>query len=143
MSGKPKRRRASHAPRVDAALRKADAVELRRKGWSFERIAKEVGVSISTAHRYITSELEKVAAETAEAAEQVRQLELERLDRALAAVFQRVDDGDDKAIATMLRLQERRAKLLGLDTPDRHEVTVSDMSPDEIARSLLLGSGRG
>ena len=52
-----------------------------------------------------------------EPAEEVRELMLERLDAALRAVWPRVLEADDGAINSLLRIEARRAKLLGLDAP--------------------------
>jgi hypothetical protein len=39
-----------------------------------------------------------------------------RLDAALVAIWPDIEAGDCKAIETMLKIEERRAKLLGLDS---------------------------
>jgi len=59
-------------------------------------------------------------------------LELERLDVMLLALWRRVQNGDERAIDRALKIEERRAKLLGLDAPIR-AVTLEDIER-EIAR---------
>lgn len=54
---------------------------------------------------------------TREPAEMVRLQELELLDSMARAVMTRAMKGEDKAINTLLRIQERRSRYLGLDTP--------------------------
>jgi hypothetical protein len=54
-----------------------------------------------------------------EPADEVRQLELLRLDRYLSAIAEKVDSGDLKAIDRALKIMERRSKLLGLDAPQK------------------------
>ena len=64
-------------------------------------------------------------------------MELDRLDVALDALADRIEQGDDRAVATMLRIQERRAKLLGLDSPDRQQVEVTGIDPRELLAAKL------
>ena len=67
-----------NAPRVDAAQRDAQALELRAAGATYRQIAQRLGVSVSTAHECVTRGLDRTRREPAE---QLRELELERLDR--------------------------------------------------------------
>lgn len=115
---------------------------MRRRGKSYPKIAEALGVSVGTAHRDVTIELARLAKECSEEAEAIRQIELERLDDALDAISDRIEQGDDRAVATMLRIQERRAKLLGLDSPDRQQVEVTGIDPRELlAQKLGRDSG--
>lgn len=133
---------AARAPDADAASLRLEALALRRRGRSYRKIADELGVSLTTAHRYVTTELERLAKECGEEAAIVRQMELDRLDVALDALADRIEQGDDRAVATMLRIQERRAKLLGLDSPDRQQVEVTGIDPRELlAQKLGRDSG--
>jgi hypothetical protein len=59
-----------------------------------------------------------------EPADEVRKQELDRIDRLQVAVWNRALKGDDKAINTVLRLMERRARLLGLDAAQRVQAEV-------------------
>ena len=81
----------------------------------------------------------KVLAETAqEAADEVRALELARLDALLAALWPQ--QGEPAVVDRVLRIMERRAKLLGLDAPTRvdavldiYEVTIGGRGDDNPA----------
>jgi len=102
--------------RLLAAKKQVKALELRVEGRSFRQIALELKYKgPSGAHKAVDAALERTIREPAE---QVRQLELERLDKLqikpwkLATVI-----GDPKATASVLKIMERRAKLLGLDAP--------------------------
>jgi len=57
-----------------------------------------------------------------EPAEQVRALELERLDLMLVAVWPSALGGDIAAQQQVLRLMDRRARYLGLDAPQRIDI---------------------
>jgi len=62
-------------------------------------------------------------------------LELKRLDTALNAIFERVQDGNLEAVDRLLRIMERRAKYLGLDAPTRFNAKFDDL------RRLVEGAG--
>ncbi|MEU0157945.1 hypothetical protein ABZ154_03630 [Streptomyces sp. NPDC006261] len=130
---------------LTTAQRDAHAAELRAKGWTYRRIAAELGWK-QGADAY--NAVQRVLKETVrEAGEDVRTLELERLDRLEAAaneVLEREhvtvsngrvvslnemplpDDGPVlAAIDRLLKIQERRAKLLGLDAPTKQNISIS------------------
>ncbi|MEV6081122.1 hypothetical protein AB0L80_39430 [Streptomyces sp. NPDC052069] len=130
---------------LTTAQRAAQAAELRSKGWTYPRIAAELGYG-HRADAY--NAVKKVLEDTVrEAGENVRALELERLDRLEAAaneVLEREhvtvsngrvidlngaplpDDGPVlAAIDRLLKIQERRARLLGLDAPTKQAISIS------------------
>jgi hypothetical protein len=93
--------------------REQKAVDLHKAGFTLERIAEQLGYAdVSGPWRAIDRYYERIKAR---ADAHKRAVELERLDRLQVAVWNRALKGDDRAIATVLRLMERRAKLLGLD----------------------------
>jgi hypothetical protein len=133
------------APRVDAAERDAAALDLRAAGLSIRQVARELGCSSTTAHRRVVRGLDRTLREPAD---RVRALELHRLDQLQArattvlgarhvvmqggrvVVDQQGQPYPDHgpalaAIAALLRIAERRAKLLGLDAPTSAKVDVS------------------
>lgn len=106
--------------RVEAAEKQARALELRKAGASFAQIAQALGYqNRGAAYKAVHAGIEKILREPAEA---VIELELARLDEMLRAIWQRVLQGDDKAIRRALDIMERRAKYLGLDAPVRIDV---------------------
>jgi hypothetical protein len=142
------------------------ALEYRRRGLSYEQIAVQMGWrSVSSAYGAVQRALADGARE---AAEEVRAIEAARLDdltRVLTRIMATrhyvvsvgsgrivrhpdtgeplVDDGPVMhAVAGLLRISERRAKLLGLDAPTRHEVITLGHIDAEIAR-LEAELGRG
>lgn len=147
---------------VDTAQRDARAAELRRDGANYQEIADRLGFSDRSRARQAVERA--LAATVAEPAAELRALELARLDemwRHAWAVLKRehvahsngrvvhldgkplVDDGPVlNAIDRLLRIQERRAKLLGLDAPTRVESITIDQIESEISRlSAELGVG--
>jgi hypothetical protein len=140
--------------RIAATARQAEAVRLRANGQTFDEIGQALGITKQAAFKLVTRALE---ATLREPASQVRVIDLERLDQlqveALAVLRRthyvvqggkivRGDDGeplvDDaptlQAIATIVRLMERRARLLGLDAAQKHEVLTLDTIDAEIRR---------
>jgi AcrR family transcriptional regulator len=120
------------------------ALELRRKGKSYPDIADELGVSLSTAYRYVNNELERLARERKLEGEKVLELEIARLDRITEAIAERVEAGSLDHVETFLKVMDRRAKLLGLNAATMHKVEVEDKRalPDaelyKKTRALLL-----
>ena len=109
--------------RIESAEKKRQALELRKQGVGYQAIADRLGYSsIASAHKAVQSAL---AAITKPAAEEVRDMEVERLDGMLFAISGQVRNGHLGAIDRALRIQERRAKLEGLDAPKESAVNVT------------------
>jgi hypothetical protein len=107
---------------VLAREREVQALELRKAGATYEAIGAKLGMTAQGAHAVVKRVLERMSAETDEAAAEVRRLELERLDTAVLAIASQVKRGNLGAIDRWLRISESRRKLLGIDAPNKHEV---------------------
>ncbi|MDD3072034.1 MAG: hypothetical protein PHX88_12665 [Methanoculleus horonobensis] len=108
--------------RIEAKERSLKALELRKKGYRYEAIAKKLGyTSRGTAHKAVMRELELLAQECQEEAAKVRDLELQRLDDLFLAAWKAIAGGSESAIDRALRVSESRRKLLGLDAAEKHE----------------------
>ena len=127
-----------YTPTLAGAQTRADALTLRSRGMTYQQIADHLGISKGSAHEAVQKGLAEIVAEPAAA---VRELELVRLDtlyQAATGVLEREhvtvsngrvvtlegeplpDDGPVlQAVDRLLRISERRAKLLGLDAPSR------------------------
>ena len=119
--------------------REAECLRLRRGGLTLDEIAKRVGyASISSVHDALQRANARIIAENVEA---IRELEKDRLDLIQAANWSNAMQGDIQAGALILRVMDRRAKLLGLDMPVRiqQEVTVwnGDANLDREIQSLI------
>ena len=96
-----------------AKWRKARCVELALAGHSYEEIALEVGYqNRGTAWRAVQ---ESLNSRIAEAVEEYRELELARLDALQAAHWPQAVAGSVRSADLVLRVIDRRIKLLGLD----------------------------
>lgn len=157
MAGRPRKGSPEH---VNIAMRRGDAMRMRRDGYSYPEIALALGYRT---YRAAMQDVSRGMVEyVGEPANEVRVLELARLDemwQAAIGVMRRphvtVSDGrvvkvadalgvetpllDDepilKAIDKLLKIQDRRSRLLGLDAPTRVEV-ISDAAIDDEIRRL-------
>ena len=93
--------------------REARAVQLALARRSYDDIAKELGfANRSGAWKSVHRALKR---EVVEGARDLRDVEMARLDALQAAYWSRAVDGDVKAATIVLRVIERRSRLLGLD----------------------------
>ena len=111
--------------KLRTAKLEAECLRLRLNGLTHREIAARLGIAPSTAYKRVRHALDDVNRQNAEEAENLRTLEMLRLDELQNALWEKAVDGDDKAIGRILMIMERRAKLLGLDAPRRREVQVS------------------
>ena len=110
--------------RTKAKKRRLRAFELRKRGYPYRTIAQTLGVDVSAAFGYIRTELRKLAERTQEHAVELRELELQRLEDAAAAISERVYRGELEAIDRWVRISESRRRLLGLDQATSLEAVV-------------------
>lgn len=145
---------------LTTAQRDAEAARLRTQGWTYQRIADRLDFKQrADAYNAVKRVLD---ATVREAGEDIRALELERLDRLEAAaneVLEREhvtvsngrvvvlhetplpDDGPVlAAIDRLLKIQERRARLLGLDAPTKQNISIG---PDRLATLEALAEELG
>ena len=100
-----------------------EVIALRRAGYTFDDIAQRLKYSNpSGAWQAYQRALKRTLVEAG--TEELRQTELDRLDRLQAAVWNEAMTGNPRAIETALKILDRRAKYLGLDAPIKQEVKV-------------------
>jgi hypothetical protein len=101
----------------------AQALELRRAGNGYEDIAEKLGIGKSSAHRMVEAAMAGARAQIEASVDELRADELSRLDGMLAKLWPKVtDDPDVAVIDRIIKIGERRAKLLGLDAPVRTSI---------------------
>lgn len=126
--------------RLEAIENQRKALELRKAGVTFVVIAEQLGYrGPSGAYRAVMSALKRTLQEPAD---EVRTLELERLDALLLALWAQAKQGQQGAVDRVLKVMERRAKLLGLDAPTKTDVRIQDLD-DAIERELARVAGTG
>lgn len=146
-------------PSIESAKRDAEAARLRAEGKTYDFISDTLKFGgKGNARRAVQRALVAVVQE---AGDELRALEVERMNRLLDTAWQImerphyahsagrlilmeddqgkahpvVDDAPSlMAMDRILKIMERRAKLLGLDAPVRHEVLTIDAIDQELAR---------
>jgi len=91
------------------------AWELRLGGWSHNDIALKLGLSRVTITELLTQARKEVQEHAVASATEERKEAAERLDQLLRSVWTQAKEGDLKAVSTVLSIEDRRAKLNGLD----------------------------
>jgi anti-sigma factor RsiW len=145
--GRRKKAVRATARSIESAERTARALELRKGGATYAMIGEDLGVSEARAHQIVNDALTAIVAEPAE---KVRKLEIERIDHMLSVAWATATNAMSevttvdassldmilKAQAGVLKLMERRAKLTGLDAPEK----VEEVGPPAQSRETVLAS---
>ena len=105
---------------AEADARRLKALDLRLAGASYRQIGAQLGVSHTQASKDVKAMLREMATEPAA---EVRQQELTRLDKLMLAHWPTAIRGDIRATTMVLQIMDRRARLLGLDAPQRIDIT--------------------
>ena len=101
--------------RAVAAVKRATVVEAMADGATYEEAAKLAGYATrSGAYRAFWKAID---GREADAVDQHRMLEVQRLDALQVAAWDKAMGGDVKAILAVIRLVEHRSQLLGVDRP--------------------------
>lgn len=125
------------AKRTDGERLALGLVILQRhlKGKSMRTIESELGIPLATCQRYKERALASLQMPTVEEA---RREELERLEAIITAIWPSVESGDKDAIASYMKVSERKAKMLGWDKPIEINQTVTEISQQEMELKALL-----
>ncbi|MFC8339274.1 hypothetical protein ACFUJX_20000 [Streptomyces rubiginosohelvolus] len=150
---------------AETAARRAKLLALRRQGIRFDdpRIMGLGYASAAAARKDLTRALQNHHDEEAAEAKVYRQQENERLDALLEAIWDKAttpspvfnkdreivaEEIDLRAVDTVIKLIERRAKLNGLDMPVKAELSGPDGGPMQLGPvgeeelALLMSIGR-
>lgn len=103
-------------------LRALKAYDLRITGMSYRNIGSELNVSHQTAFTDVLAVMEEIREETRKEARHYRDLDLKRLDELQGAAWPKAIEGNQQAILNVMRIMERRAKLLGIDAPIKVDI---------------------
>lgn len=106
--------------RIVARERRAEALKLRKAGATYAQIAEAVGyASAQVAHESVMVALRDLVPK--EDVEAVREMELGRLDSLWQLHWKDAAAGNREATDKLLKIMDRRARLLGLDKPQQHQ----------------------
>lgn len=131
--------------KMRAAERRRRALSLRKAGMSVHEIADALGIQrakVRTVRKILDEALREVTIEAGAA--EVLQLELARLDEATKTVFLILRDpqaGYDqklRSIDRLLAIMARRAKYLGLDSPEKIQM---DMTTEHVETKAVVIAG--
>ncbi len=103
--------------KVGSALLRQQILELRLTGMTVRDIARTVHRGPTRVHQILVSALEELAATNAETTDNIVKLELERLDKMVESMW--LARAAPEVASALLKVMERRAKLLGLDKPTK------------------------
>ncbi len=131
------------------AERRKMALALRIQGGSYRQIAENLkawaasgaegsvgfpkGYSEGLAYRDVMDELKKLNAAKAEVAEEVRRLELERLDALFAVYWPKAGKGDYAALDRILEIMAARARYLNLYQGGSRTIELANKAGETLA----------
>lgn len=110
-----------------AVMRREQALELRAAGMTYMYVAEKLGISKTQAWRDVQKAIKEVQEEYTENTKAIITIELKRLDRMLLALWTEAIKGNQGAIDRVVKIMERKSRLLGLDAPTKKEVKVEGL----------------
>lgn len=126
---------------LEAMRREVVCVDTIVRGGSYEDAAKAAGyTNRGSAFKAVKRALKRASNEAAAAGDELRQLEVKRLDKALAEIMAMVTNPHYPpqlrltALEALRRNVDTRAKLLGLFAPEQHEVFTVSVLEQRIAQ---------
>lgn len=122
-------RRKSRGPKDGAQQlaiekRREKVAEMRLSGMHLSEIAKKLKCSIGTVHNDLETVFVRAQESATRSIMQERAVSVGRLDVATKGIWSGVKKGDHEAVGSLTKLEGRRAKLLGLDAPQKQEFDV-------------------
>jgi hypothetical protein len=130
------------ATRLQASQRRVEALQLRLAGQTYAQLGQQLGCSPQRAHVIIKAEMDQLKQDRQELAEEMLQLELDRLDHLLAGLWAEATGGNCKAVEAVLKVIDRQIRLLGLDAPTRTEAAVSVSSLAHMTDAEVMEEAR-
>lgn len=125
------RRALKNTAQLEAFQRRMKAVRLRASGATYEQIAQAIGYGDkSSARQAVMAVLKAHYDETAPDRNTLLLRELMTLDTLQMAAWKGAMSGDPESIRVVVRIMERRSRMLGIDAPTKIEIT------DELDREI-------
>lgn len=127
---------AAVATEITMLERRSKVVDLARTGKSYRRIAEDLGISSPSV---VARDIAAWAAETrpsSEVTEELRKLQREEIMALRERLWARMEDPDVQLAVTdrLVKLQEREARLMGLDLQQGISVTI--LTREGLARAM-------
>ena len=109
--------------KAEVIQKERDCLLMRQQGFTFEEIAHKLAYKGESGAR---EAFRRALVRTLqEPASEVRELELSRLDALMTVAWDKAMSGDLKAIDRVLKIQDRRARYLGIDAPQQTQIEVT------------------
>lgn len=120
---------------IEANQKAADAMTLRIAGATYQQIADKLNYADpSGAQKAVERAMQRTIQEPAD---QLRQLELERLDKLWLGIYPKASQGEPVLVDRAIKIMDHRAKLLGLYAPVKQAATNPDGTPVDPQPSLF------
>lgn len=120
---------------IEKRQRMDQALKLRARGKLYREIAEDLGIGQTTAYDYVQAAMKEIPRENAEI---VFNLDVDRLDKAMDALWPAVLEGDVKAIEAMLKIHDKRVKLFHLDKVHGKGDDTGDNVIATLAKAVLV-----
>lgn len=142
MVGKKRRRAKPGTDLVVTRERENQALEMKLAGLSYAEIAKQMGYTRQAAWKAVWRRLNEFPAENAA---ELRKLENARYDKLQARAWLKMQQGDIKAMQIITSIMQQRARLNGLNAPERVElegeferwlVVIREIVPHEVFEQI-------
>ena len=104
--------------KLTAAQRRPQAVELRKRGFSYRVIGQRLGVSHTTAFNDVRVALQNLNKKASLEALEMLRLVAERIEWAIHAIRKDVQAGNEKSIGRLVQLNAQLITLYGLNEPE-------------------------
>lgn len=109
--------------------RETEAMRLRVEGHNLEAIGKALGITPQGASKVLYRAFGKAHSELKEMAAHEAVVDFRRIEKLVKVIWPKAENGDLHAIDRVVRLLERKAKLLGLDAAIKAELSGPDGAP--------------
>lgn len=104
---------------IARAERDANIVRLRKAGYSYDEIGAQVGLTKGAISKILHRYMDGHYSRTAEDIDSLVATEQARLDQLWRGIYPAAMSGNLGAVDRCIKIMERRARLLGLDAPNK------------------------
>lgn len=108
---------------TESEEKKNEVWELYVKGWSYRKIAQHMGISRNTIGPWLAETMAELAEERKKYAKDYLEKEMKILDDLTEVWKEKGECGDPQAAEILIKIQNRRSRYLGLDAPEKREIT--------------------
>lgn len=133
-----------HWPVDQVDLRRTEVVRLRRRGHIWEDIPRLIREkfgatpSIQVLFNDFKVTMARRVKEQHEEVDAARGLMLDRLDKLILGILDRAESGSLDHIEMLLKLEQRRSKLIGADAPVKSEIDDKRPAPPKLTEAQIL-----